>query len=79
MKLRSGRQPNANESQDNRPTQRDQGEKNQDTQVARPIPNLQQNDDAQSQFDKLYSDLAQPGSFTRKIARYLRKNSTHSI
>ena len=81
MKLRSGRQPNANESQENRHTQRDQGGKNPDTQVARPIPNLQPNDDddAQSQFDKLYSDLAQPGSFTRKIARYLRKNSTHSL
>ena len=27
----------------------------------------------------MYKDLAQPGSFTRKIAKYLRKNTTHSL
>ena len=27
----------------------------------------------------MYQDLEQPGSFSRKIARYLRKNQTHSL
>ena len=27
----------------------------------------------------MYSDLQQPGSFSRKIVRYLRKNKTHSL
>ena len=43
-----------------------------------PQANPQANDD-QSQFDLLYSNLAQPGSFTRKISRYLRKNTVHSL
>ena len=33
----------------------------------------------QQAFDQVYHDLAQPGSFTRKIARYLRQNQTHSL
>ena len=33
----------------------------------------------QSQFDTLYSDLAQPGAYTQKIKIYLRNNVTHSL
>ena len=35
--------------------------------------------DKQKAFDTVYSDLQQPGSFSRKIIRYLRKNKTHSL
>jgi len=35
--------------------------------------------DKQKAFDTVYSDLHQPGSFSRKIIRYLRKNKTHSL
>ena len=33
----------------------------------------------QQAFDTVYSDLQQPGSFSRKIIRYLRNNKTHSL
>ena len=33
----------------------------------------------QQAFNQVYHDLAQPGSFTRKIAKYLRQNQTHSL
>ena len=33
----------------------------------------------QDAFNKLYRDLSKPGSFTRKISKYLRKNQTHSL
>ncbi len=35
--------------------------------------------DDQDSFDALYRDLDHPGAFTRKIAKYLRKNKTHSL
>ena len=35
--------------------------------------------DTQDSFDALYRDLDHPGAFTRKIAKYLRKNKTHSL
>mgnify|MGYP000054096583 CR=1 FL=1 len=33
----------------------------------------------QHSFDKLYKDLSQPGAYTRKIEKYLNKNTTHSL
>ena len=33
----------------------------------------------QQAFNQIYHDLAEPGSFTRKIAKYLRQNQTHSL
>ena len=30
-------------------------------------------------FNQVYQDLAQPGSFSQKIAKYLRQNQTHSL
>ena len=41
--------------------------------------NTQANQSNQESFNALYRDLAQPGAFTRKIAKYLRKNETHSL
>ena len=38
-----------------------------------PVPTNQQ------LFDELYKDLSQPGAYTEKIKRYLRKNETHSL
>ena len=35
--------------------------------------------DAQYHFDELYKDLTQPGAFTNKLLRYLRKNKIHSL
>ncbi len=35
--------------------------------------------DAQYHFDQLYKDLTQPGAFTNKLLRYLRKNEVHSV
>ena len=35
--------------------------------------------ETQDSFDALYRDLSHPGAFTRKIAKYLRKNKTHSL
>ena len=35
--------------------------------------------DGQAYFDQLYSDLTQPGAYTNKILKYLRKNTTHSL
>ena len=47
------------------------------------LPNHQQvpkqNLNNQDAFNQVYRDLAQPGSFTRKIQRYLQSNNTHSI
>ena len=42
-----------------------------------PVP--QENQNTQNEFDKLYKDLTQPGSFSAKIKRYLRQNETHSL
>jgi len=42
-------------------------------EVQQPIQNKQK------AFDTVYSDLQQPGSFSRKIVHYLRKNKTHSL
>ena len=33
----------------------------------------------QAYFDELYSDLTQPGAYTNKILKYLRRNTTHSL
>ena len=33
----------------------------------------------QEAFNKLYKDLSQPGAYTKKISKYLRKNTTHSL
>ena len=38
-----------------------------------------QNQNNQEAFNKIYRDLAQPGSFTEKIKKYLNKNVTHSL
>ena len=35
--------------------------------------------DKQKAFDTVYSDLQQPGAFSRKIIRYLQRNKTHSL
>ena len=35
--------------------------------------------DGQAYFDKLYSDLTQPGAYTNKLLKYLRRNKTHSL
>ena len=35
--------------------------------------------DGQEYFNRLYSDLTQPGAYTRKILKYLRRNQTHSL
>ena len=35
--------------------------------------------DGQAYFDQLYSDLSQPGAYTNKILKYLRRNTTHSL
>ena len=35
--------------------------------------------DGQAYFDNLYSDLTQPGAYTNKILKYLRRNKTHSL
>ena len=35
--------------------------------------------DGQTYFNQLYSDLTQPGAYTNKILKYLRKNKTHSL
>ena len=43
-----------------------------------PSPSLEANS-TQNQFDELYQDLSQPGAFTAKIKRYLRKNVIHSL
>ena len=34
---------------------------------------------AQDHFNALYKDLQQPGAFTNKLLRYLRKNTTYSL
>ncbi len=38
-----------------------------------------QSQSTQDEFDKLYKDLAQPGSFSAKIKQYLKRNETHSL
>jgi len=35
--------------------------------------------DEQKAFDTIYSDLRQPGAFSRKIIRFLQQNKTHSL
>ena len=35
--------------------------------------------DGQAYFDQLYSDLTQPGAYTNKILKYLRRNKAHSL
>ena len=37
------------------------------------------NQSNQEAFDQVYQDLAQPGSFTQKIKKYLNANITHSL
>jgi hypothetical protein len=75
MQLRSGRQ-NQNENQANQP--------NVVNEAPRPIQvqnqaSTQTVTDAQYHFDQLYKDLTQPGAFTSKLLRYLRKNRIHSL
>ena len=37
------------------------------------------NENSQHYFDSLYKDLSQPGAYTNKLLRYLRKNETYSL
>ena len=77
MKLRSGtlkegqeeNQPNVNEDQRRRSILlSNQTQPKQTNKLT-----LQQN------FDNVYSDLQQPGAFTKKLKRYFRKNETASL
>ena len=57
---------------------------NESESVTTPVqPRTKQNQikklDGQAYFDQLYSDLTQPGAYTNKILKYLRKNTTHSL
>ena len=68
MQLRSKRIANENVDTQARPSQ--------------PQPTRQtevQKLDGQAYFDKLYSDLTQPGAYTNKLLKYLRRNKTHSL
>ena len=68
MQLRSKRIANENVDTPARPSQ--------------PQPSRQievQKLDGQAYFDKLYSDLTQPGAYTNKLLKYLRRNKTHSL
>ena len=42
-------------------------------------PNQINKVNGQAYFDQLYSDLSQPGAYTNKILKYLRRNTTHSL
>ena len=42
-------------------------------------PNQIKKLDGQAYFDQLYSDLTQPGAYTNKLLKYLRRNSTYSL
>ena len=75
-------EPIQNQSQSN------QEAGNQQRSTSQPSPANQANPTAnpstptltnQQAFNQVYHDLAQPGSFTRKIAKYLRQNQTHSL
>ena len=68
-------------SQENHENQRNAREVNQENQLnPRPAPPVTTPTRSNQQaFDQVYHDLAQPGSFTRKIAKYLRQNQTHSL
>ena len=67
MKLRSGRRKSLESVEEPHTIQ-------VPPQKAQPIQN-----DKQKAFNIVYSDLQQPGSFSSKIKRYLRKNETHSL
>ena len=72
MRLRSGRNQRSESESEPHP---------QPTQ-SQPVPQVtatQSRESKQEAFDTVYSDLQQPGSFSRKIIRYLRKNKTHSL
>ena len=83
MKLRSGRLAKEREKVVDHPIQTSRvqvQEKNvPDTQAPIISPPSPQLNKKQQAFNTLYSDLSQPGSFTRKLLRYLRKNETHSL
>ena len=73
MKLRSGREPNRNENPENVAREKSQAPQKVTRQ------NSQSRVTSQDAFDKLYSDLVQPGAYTRRILHYLKKNRTHSL
>ena len=83
MRLRSKRNqtgsesPRENQNLENEENtiQQNPNQENQENQQR----NIQATLTNQQAFDQVYHDLAQPGSFTRKIEKYLRANQTHSL
>ena len=89
MRLRSNRNQTENENQrenqnlerrENNPIQNvNQQPTNQNQENPPRNQNTQASLTNQQAFNQVYRDLAQPGSFTRKIEKYLRQNQTHSL
>ena len=82
MNLRSKRekQPPKNQDRPNeKENQKNESQESANRQASLNQVNTQANQSNQESFNALYRDLAQPGAFTRKIAKYLRKNETHSL
>ena len=81
MKLRSGRNPNAEE----KPNQKKPSEEENTQSQARkptetvPPPLSQPRVTDQETFDTTYKNLVYPGAYTKKLLRYLRQNQTHSL
>ena len=80
MKLRSGKNPR---KKANLRKLRNQGrgvENNlsHQPQKVKQAKNLKQVS-SQNEFDELYKDLLQPGAYTSKLIKYLRRNTTHSL
>ena len=73
MKLRSGREANQKEKTKNVESEKSQAQPKAQTLIS------QSQATSQESFNKLYSNLVQPGAYTRRLLHYLRKNRTHSI
>ena len=75
-------EPIQNQSQSNQEAGNQQRSTTQPTQANQANPTANPSTPTltnQQAFNQVYHDLAQPGSFTRKIAKYLRQNQTHSL
>ena len=77
MKLRSGRLADGRESA-NQPNDARERSPNRPKPVSAPLKSPAQIS-AQDAFNALYKDLVQPGSYSSKLLKYLRKNVTHSL
>ena len=78
--VRSKTPPRQNDqrNEDNRQNQQNQANPENQNQNTQPRATTQTLTNQQA-FDQIYHDLAQPGSFTRKIEKYLQQNQTHSL